>query len=64
MKKQYISTIIGSSGAYNSAQDCALITLFRLYDSKAGLFEGSLFWVRQYDSPNHHNGRRTNPIIT
>ena len=45
MKKQYISTIIGSSGTYNSAQDCALITLFRLYDSKAGLFEGNLFWV-------------------
>ena len=64
MKKQYISTIIGSSGTYNSAQDCALLTLFRLYDSKAGLFEGNLFWVRQYDSPNHHNGTRTKPIIT
>ena len=63
MKKQYISTIIGSSGTYNSGQDCALITLFRLYDSKAGLFEGNLFWVGQYDTPNLHNGRRTSPII-
>ena len=63
MKKQYISTIIGSSGTYNSAQDCALITLFRLYDSKAGLFEGNLCWVGQYDTSNLHNGRRTSPII-
>ena len=64
MKKQYIRTIICSSGTYNSGQDCALITLFRLYDSKAGLFEDNLFWVRQYDSTNLHNGRRTNPLIT
>ena len=64
MKKQYISTIIGSSGTYNSAQDCALITLFRLYDSKTGLFEVNLLWVHQYDSPNLYNGRITNPIIT
>ena len=40
-----------SSGTYNCAQDCALIILFQLYDFKAGLFEGNLFWVGQYDSP-------------
>ena len=61
MKKQYISTIIGSSGTYNCAHDCVLIRFFRLYDSMAGLFEGNLFWVGQYDSPNFHNGRITSP---
>ena len=37
-------TIIGSS-----RPDCILIILFQLYGSKAGLFEGDLFWVGQYD---------------
>ena len=46
MKKPYMRTIIGSSG-----RDCVLITLFQLYASKAGLFEGNLFWVGQYDHP-------------
>ena len=38
--------IIASSG-----RDCILIILFRLYGSKAGLFEGSLFWMSQYEPP-------------
>ena len=46
MKKQYLSTIIGSFG-----MDCVLITLFQLYSSKAGLFQSNLFWVGQYDHP-------------
>ena len=37
-------TIIGSSGG-----DCVLIILFQLYGTKAGLFEGNLSWVGQYD---------------
>ena len=38
-------TVIGSSD-----MDCALIILFPLYDSKAGLFECNLFWMAlQYD---------------
>ena len=44
MKKPYTRTIIGSSG-----RDCVLIILFQLYGSKAGLFEGNLFWVGQYE---------------
>ena len=36
--------------------------LFQLYDTKARLFEGNLFWVGRYDHPNFHTGRRTNPI--
>ena len=51
-------TIIGSPG-----RNCVLITLFQLYGSKAGHFEGNLFWVGQYDSPNHHIGGKTNPIL-
>ena len=39
-------TIIGSSG-----RDCILIILFQIYGSKAGLFEGNLFWVGQYAPP-------------
>ena len=39
-------TIIGSSG-----RNCVLIILFQLYGSKAGLFEGNLFWVGQHDPP-------------
>ena len=37
-------TIKGSPG-----RDCDLIILFQLYGTKAGLFEGNLFWVGQYD---------------
>ena len=44
MIKPYMPTITGSSG-----RDCVLIILFQLYGFKAGLFEGSLFWVGQYD---------------
>ena len=44
MKKPYMRTIIGSSG-----RDCDLIILFQLYTSKAGLFEGNLFEVGQYE---------------
>ena len=44
MKTPYMRTIIGSSG-----RDCVLIILFQLYGIKAGLFEGSLFYVGQYD---------------
>ena len=58
MKKLYMCTIIGSSG-----RECVLIILFQLYGSKAGLFEGDLFWVGQYDLPNLYIGRRTNPIL-
>ena len=46
MKKQYMCTIVGSSG-----RDCILIILFQLYGTKAGLFEDNLFWVIQYDNP-------------
>ena len=46
MKKLYMRTIIGSSG-----RDCVLIILFQLYGSKAGLFEGNLFWVGQCELP-------------
>ena len=38
MKKQYMRTIIGSSGRY-----CVLIILFQLYITKARLFEDNLF---------------------
>ena len=27
-----------------------LFILFAIYDSKAGLFEGNLFWMGQYDA--------------
>ena len=37
-------TIIGSS-----RRDCVLMILFQLYGSRAGLFEGGLFWVGHYD---------------
>ena len=50
-------TILSSSGG-----ECVLIILHQLYGSKAGHFESNLFWVDQYD-PNHHIGRRTNPIL-
>ena len=63
MEKCNMHTIIGSSGTYHCAHDCALMILFQLYGSKAGLFEGNLFWVGQHDSPNLHIGRRTSPII-
>ena len=39
-----IHTIIVFSGRY-----CVLVILFELYESKARLFEGYLFWVDQYD---------------
>ena len=44
MKKPYMGTIIRSSG-----RDFVLIILFQLYGSKPWHFEGSLFWVGQYD---------------
>ena len=44
MKKPYMPIMIGPSG-----RDCVLITLFQLYGSKAGLFEGNSFWVGQCD---------------
>ena len=37
-------TIIGSS-----RRDCVLVILFQFYISKAGPFEGNLFWVGQCD---------------
>ena len=37
-------TIIGSS-----EKDCVLIILFQIYSTKAGLFEGNLFKIGQYD---------------
>ena len=46
MKKPYMCIILDFSG-----RDCALIILFQLYDSKAGVFESNLFWVGQYDHP-------------
>ena len=49
MKKLYIHTIIGSSG-----KDYVLIILFQFYGSMAGLFEGNLFWMDQYDHPNSY----------
>ena len=59
MKKQYMCTvIIGSSGKV-----CALIILFQLYGFKDGLFRDNLFWEGQYDTPNLHIGRKTNPIL-
>ena len=41
-----MDTIICSSG-----RGCVLIFLFQLYGTKAGLVEGTLFWVGQYDHP-------------
>ena len=53
-----MNTIVGSS-----RRDCVIVILFQLYGSKAGLFEGDLFWVGQYDpTPNLHIERRTNSI--
>ena len=34
-------------------RNCVLIILFQIYESKAGLFDGSLFWVSQYDPYPH-----------
>ena len=44
MKRPYMHTIIGSSG-----RDCVLIILFQLYGTRAGLFEGNLSGVGQYE---------------
>ena len=44
LKKPYMCLIIGSS-----EKDCVLIILFQIYGTKAGLFEGNLFKVGQYD---------------
>ena len=46
MKKSYMHTIISAS-----RRDCALVTLIQIYGSKAGFFEGNLFWVGKYDPP-------------
>ena len=35
----------------SSGRDCVLVALFQLYGSKAGLFEGNLIWMGQYDPP-------------
>ena len=54
-------TVIGSSG-----RNCVLITLFQLYGSKTGFFEGNLIWMGQYDPHHHlnfHIGRKSNPIV-
>ena len=51
-------TIIGSA-----RRDFVLIILFQLYGFKAEFFEGTLFWVGQYDSTNLHLGRKTNPLL-
>ena len=34
-----------------------------LISFRAGFFEGNLFWVSQYDLPDLHIGRKTNPIL-
>ena len=47
MKKPYMPTIIGSSD-----RNCALIILFPLNGSKAGLFECHLFWMGQSYDPS------------
>ena len=52
-------TIIGSSG-----RNCVLFILFQLYGPNVELFEGGFFRVGQYDTGNHHTGRRTNVILT
>ena len=44
IKNSYMHTTIGSF-----RRDCILVIFFQLYGSKAGLFEGNLFWVGQYD---------------
>ena len=46
IKNPYIPIITGSSEG-----DCVLVILVQLYGSMAGLFEGNLFWVGQYDPP-------------
>ena len=58
MKKPYICTIIGASG-----RDCALVILFQIYGSKTSVFDGNLFWVGQYDPPNLHIEKKTNPML-
>ena len=50
MKKPNMCTIIGSSGR-DFVLTWVLIILFQLYGSRAGLFEGDLFYVGQYDPP-------------
>ena len=59
IKNPYIRIIIGSSEG-----DCVLVILVQLYGSMAGLFEGNLFWVGQYDPPpNLHNGSITDSTL-
>ena len=53
-----MQTIIVSPG-----RDCVLIIFVQLYASKPGLFKANLFWIGQYDLPNFHIGKRTNPIL-
>ena len=45
MIKPYMRTIIRSA-----RRDFVLIILLQLYGFKAEFFEGTLFWVGQYDS--------------
>ena len=47
--------IIGSSG-----RDCVLIILFQFYGCRAGIFEGDLFWMSQYDSPQPSYWKKKN----
>ena len=56
MKKPYMHTIISPS-----ERDWVLILSFQRNGSIAGLFDGDLFRLDQYDPPNFQTGR-TNPI--
>ena len=58
MKKLYMRTIIGFS-----ERDWVLIILFQFYGTKAGLFDGDLLQVGQYESLNLHTGRKTTPVL-
>ena len=58
MKKPYMRRVVGFF-----ERDWVLIILLQLYGSKAGLFDGGLLWVGQYESLNLHTGRRTNPVL-
>ena len=51
MHMSYIIAIILSYivEKHSSERDCALVILFQIYGSKAGLFEGNLLWVDQHD---------------
>ena len=50
--------VIGPCG-----RDCVLIYLFQLDDPKVRLFEGNLFWVGEYNTPNLHIRRANTTLI-